>query len=205
MIELFESPFFHLGHYEIQFKNRGQQVGVCERCRSFGSPADVLAYDINEIHKQVTNAGARAMLWGDLLIDPALDGGNVNGEAGEVFRAVDRVPRDLLITDWHYTPAENYHSNEFFIEKGFDVTGAVWFSMPGISAYTQHARQSGAGGMIMTTWCRPDPTQLPLTSILYAAQCFTQPSVPCPDDPNLERQLRVEAERLWQRWREWST
>jgi len=200
LLEIYEAKLFHMGHDEIQFRGHGQRVGVCPRCRA-RPPHEVLAYDVSEIHAIVKVQGARSMMWGDLLIPPKYDCGNVNGAEGEVYRAIDLIPKDVIIADWHYFPNEDYRSTEEFLARGFDVCAAVWFGKAGIVEFAKRARAAGSGGMMFTTWCRPDVAALPLESLLYAAQCFQ--GVGSVDRKATEEHLKAAASRLWRQWSAW--
>ncbi|NQU11444.1 family 20 glycosylhydrolase, partial [bacterium] len=201
LLDLFEPLFFHMGHDEVQFKGMGQRIGVCPRCSS-RPPARVFAEDVARISGVATRRNVRSMLWGDLLIPLEFDSGNVNGGDGRVYQAIDLIPRDLVIVDWHYHPGEDYRSTTFFRQQGFSVLSAVSFLARGIRAFAAHARQAGVDGVMYTTWCRPDPTSLPLESLLYAAQCFQH--VESVDDPEFGERLQQRAQRLWEQWQTWA-
>ncbi|MBI2439792.1 MAG: family 20 glycosylhydrolase [Lentisphaerae bacterium] len=107
MLELFGSRLFHMGHDEMQFGAAPQYVGVCPRCRGL-SPPEVFAHDVCQIDQVVKAQGARSMLWADHLIPPEYDSGCVFGVMGDVYKAIDRIPSDVVLCDWHYTPPPGF-------------------------------------------------------------------------------------------------
>jgi hypothetical protein len=203
LLDIFEPRQFHIGHDEIQFHGREQRVGVCPRCRA-QQPHEVFAYDVAEIHAQLRAAGVRAWMWGDMVTAPEFVtefAANANGIAGEVYRAIDLLPRDIVIADWHYYTCEDYRSSADFLARGFEVCPAVWWSKEGIRKYADYARSIGVKAMMMTTWASPDLGSLPLESILYAARVFQD--VAASDDPDLDKQVRFSAQHLWREWTQW--
>jgi hypothetical protein len=112
----FQSPYIHLGYDE-------SDSGVCERCRQHGSKAVVLADHLNWLNQEVKRHGARTMIYGDKLLSPdefpradACNGGSIE----EAHLALDRVERDAIITDWHYT-APFGDTTRYLVNKGFLV------------------------------------------------------------------------------------
>ena len=95
-------------------------------------------------------------MWGDRLIDAnEIKYGkweaSVDGTAG----AIDRIPEDVIICDWHYEPRDAYESVPMFLEKGFRVWPASWKKMEGVKAlvdYSQGLGHSRMLGHLNTTW-----------------------------------------------------
>jgi len=200
MVEIFEPRQFHIGHDEIQLAGNPQRVGVCPRCRQ-RRPWEVFAYDVNEIHAVLKAAGVRTWMWSDMLIRPEYLSkwqGNGNGVAGEVYRALDLIPRDIVIADWHYFAVEDYRSSQGFLDRGFEVCPAVWYSKEGIREYAKYAHSIGLKSMMMTTWANADLSSLPVESVLYAGRVFQD--VAAGNDPDLDEQVRLAAHDLWGEW-----
>lgn len=114
--EAFRPPFIHVGYDE-------SHSGVCPRCQSVGTPQEILADHLNWLNLQVKKHGARTMIYGDKFLSrddfPQADA--VNGGSSQTARhALQRVDRDILITDWHYT-APYAGTSRYLIEQGFEV------------------------------------------------------------------------------------
>jgi hypothetical protein len=120
---------------------------------------------------------------------------------GEVYKAIDLIPRDCIIGDWHYYPTENYHTNEYFLGKGFEVWNTTWFLRDNTVRFAKHGKQVGARGMLMSTWTRPELASLPVESVLFAGVCFQ--SIAEAEKPETAERLLVSAHRLWREWQTW--
>jgi hypothetical protein len=74
-----------------------------------------------------------------------------NGTAG----AVDLIPKDIVLCDWHYESRTNYPSVPFLAGKGFRVWPAGWKSLPAAQALSEFARRQQnkrVVGYLCTTW-----------------------------------------------------
>ncbi len=201
LMEIFEPKYFHQGHDEVQFHGRKQPfVGVCERCKAFGKSHEVFAHDVNEINAVVKkhSPACRSIMWGDMITPLAYSSLNNNGLEGEIYNAVDMLPKDLVITDWHYYDTEDFRSVEYFVSKGWEVWGGSWFHPRSMSAFTKHCRDHGAAGMLWTTWCRPDPTSLPLEACYMQAMMMAEPDLAV--DEKLMEEVRTRAYGAWWKW-----
>ncbi len=202
LMDIFEPRYFHQGHDEVQFHGRKQPfVGVCERCRKFGLPHEVFAHDVNEIDAVVKKKtpAAKSIIWGDMITPMAYSSLNNNGKEGDIYRAIDLLPKDLMITDWHYYDTEDFRSVEYFVGRGMEVWGASWFHARSMGAFTRHCRDHGAAGMLWTTWCRPDPTSLPLEAAFMQAILMADPDRAV--DGELAEEVRGKAYGLWYEWK----
>jgi hypothetical protein len=98
----------------------------------------------------------KMLMWGDRLIDANLmkyDGWSAskNGTAP----AVDLIPKDIIICDWHYEKRADYPSIRYFQDKGFRVWPAGWNNVDATRALIACARRNATDRMIghlSTTW-----------------------------------------------------
>ena len=64
-------------------------------------------------------------IWGDRLLDGKTTGlGIWEASYNNTYRAVDRIPKDVVICDWHYERADK--SAVYFAMKGFRVISCPW-------------------------------------------------------------------------------
>jgi hypothetical protein len=97
-------------------------------------------------------------MWGDMLLGseefPQMIPVSLLGDApgyGKDMR--DRLPRDIVIIDWHYRDTgDNFDSLGAFVRDGFKVVGATWKSERNIRDFADYAAGNGAVGMLATTW-----------------------------------------------------
>lgn len=152
LAEAFEADAFHAGMDEVFL------IGseYCPRCRG-GDPARLFARAVNDLHAHI--AGKRKMemlIWGDRLLDAKQLGhskweASANGTAG----AIDLIPKDIVICDWHYGKQTNYPSVEVLLEKGFRVWPAGWQPLEAsksFSAFAWDHRDERLVGYLCTTW-----------------------------------------------------
>jgi hypothetical protein len=92
------------------------------------NPAGLYARVVNEYHDFIVKQhGLEMMMWGDRLIDAKVyPYGDWEASSYGTAPAVDSIPKDIIIADWHYEFRETYPSLPMFIEKGFRVLPTSW-------------------------------------------------------------------------------
>jgi len=148
-IDLFQPKYLHIGHDEVHHRGR---YPYCRSCRRY-SPATLLVRDVEKLHSFLAERKVRTMMWGDLLLRPEEAPDAAHGGGPHDFaRARDRLPRDLIICDWHYGTFDQYPSLSLFKSEGFDVIGACWYNPQNIARLSRAARKAQAWGLLQTTW-----------------------------------------------------
>ncbi len=162
-IELFRPRVFNIGHDEIVApgfpKRPANRAKGIER---------LILDDIAYWHAYLGRRGIRTMMWGDMLLAPGESTDATNADSVEAARRMRaQLPRDIIITDWHYAPATpaEYRSLGILNDTGFDAVAAPWLTPHNIvaiarAAADRHARGaqspgSGKGetlGTVQTTW-----------------------------------------------------
>ncbi len=123
LIDAFEADAFHVGMDEVLVIASKK----CSRCKD-KTPAEAFARAVNDYHRHLVDEKKLTMLmWGDRLIDGNVmqhDGwsSSTNGTAP----AIDLIPKDIVLCDWHYDKRADYPSVRYFQEKGFRVWPASW-------------------------------------------------------------------------------
>ncbi len=100
----------------------------CPRC-SGKDPAELFAKAINDYYDYyVKEKNLEMLIWGDRLIDKKSfeDYDEWEADIYGIAPAVDMIPKDIIICDWHYFPRKNYFSVSMFLEKGFRVWPSCW-------------------------------------------------------------------------------
>ena len=96
------------------------------------------------------------LMWGDRLIDASkYDYGEWEAAKNGTAAAVDLIPKDIIICDWHYEVRESYPSIPMFIEKGFRVLSSGWKDVGATKAFINHSRRHAGPkmlGHLFTTW-----------------------------------------------------
>lgn len=153
----------HIGHDEAAGHNLrkkwlpGVRVGKLPKDHSM-LPADLFLKSVLGLHGYLKEKGVETWMWGDMLISPDEFPGMFErhlhgtvGGYGKPLRA--RLPRDIVICDWHYFDKQkDFPSLARMEQEGFRVIGATWKSENTIRNFSQYAAEHGAHGMMATTW-----------------------------------------------------
>jgi len=156
-----EAKAFHVGMDEVFILADAD----CPRCKG-KSPADLFAGEVKVLHDHLASIGCRMWMWGDRLINGKATGiGTWEASTNGTHAAIDTVPKDLVICDWHYDKAPE--TARFFAEKGFDVVSCPWRRanvalgelgiIRSIRAGKDKAAAGHALGVMQTTWCGLGP------------------------------------------------
>ncbi|MGA1978003.1 MAG: family 20 glycosylhydrolase [Bacteroidales bacterium] len=120
LCDAFESDSFHAGMDEVFYIGESQ----CPRC-SGKDKAELFACEVRAIHDHLAEKGRSLWIWGDRLIDGKSTGiGEWEGSFNCTFRAIDMIPKDITICDWHYERPDQ--TPVYFAIKGFDVVTCFW-------------------------------------------------------------------------------
>lgn len=152
-----EARAFHVGMDEVFILADPD----CPRCKGEDA-AVLLAEEVNRLHAHLKSIGCRMWMWGDRFIDGKATGiGEWEAATNGTHPAVDRVPKDIVICDWHYDRAPE--TARFFVDRGFPVVSCPWRKpavalsqleqMRGLRAHADPALAGRALGMVQTTWC----------------------------------------------------
>jgi hypothetical protein len=120
-------------------------------------------------------------IWGDRLLDGKTTGlGEWEASFNNTYRAIDMIPKDILICDWHYERADK--TAIYFSMKGFRVVTCPWkqtaFAVTQLNDILSFKRESTPEmsvrfmGVMETTWTR--------SSVFLKGYYTNQPT----DDPN---------------------
>jgi hypothetical protein len=113
--EVFETDAIHVGMDEVFLIGED----ACPRCRG-RDKAELFAQEVRTLRDFLATKKTRLWLWGDRLLDGRTTGlGKWEGSFNNTHRAIDLVPKDIVICDWHYDAA--VPTPAYFALKGFDV------------------------------------------------------------------------------------
>jgi hypothetical protein len=129
LIDAFEADALHVGMDEVFVIGDA----ACARCRN-KAPAELFAKAVNDAYGHIVKTrGKEMMMWGDRLLDGAETGyGMWEASKNATYPAVDLIPKDIIICDWHYERKyEDMRTYGFpsigcFLEKGFRVLPASY-------------------------------------------------------------------------------
>ena len=120
LIDAFEADALHVGMDEV-FLIASE---FCPRCRG-RDPAELFAGAVRSAYDHiVVKRGKEMFMWADRLLDGAATGyGEWEASLNKTDAAVDRIPKDIILCDWHYelNKTNTYPSIPIFLDKGFRV------------------------------------------------------------------------------------
>ncbi len=150
-LELFQPRFLHIGHDE--FADRGR-VPFRESSLPF-TVEQLFMRDTLRLHEWLSARQVRVMMWGDMLLGPGEAPDACHAASVESARRLrDDLPKDILITDWHYAgvPADRFTSLRTFQACGHEVIAATWDRPANIVNFARAAHEAGSLGLLQTTW-----------------------------------------------------
>jgi len=120
IVAVFEADAFHAGMDEVFYLADEK----CPRCMG-KDPAQLFAGEVTKISDHLNKNEAQLWIWGDRLIDATTSGiGMWEASMNNTWRAVDMIPKSVIIADWHYEKA--LPTPAYFSLKGFDVVACSW-------------------------------------------------------------------------------
>jgi hypothetical protein len=159
LIAAFDADAVHVGMDEV-FLIASEH---CPRCKG-GDPAKLFAQAVNDLHAHLVGQREVEMLmWADRLLDAATMGyGEWESAKNGTHGAVDLVPKDIILCDWHHEELTKYRAKPadyvsipFFLEKGFRVWPSGWKNVKATEALLEAERKHQHErllGHLCTTW-----------------------------------------------------
>ena len=161
IMEDFGTDYLHVGMDEVF----SLAESTCPRCSGKTRPY-LFARTVNILYDHIVKEkGWKMLMWGDRLNNADACGYHAwEGDIWGTWKAIDMIPKDIIITDWHYEINEKgFPGIETFIEKGFSVIPAGWrelkqmrFLIDEALKYKESAKQKGysgeLAGMMVTCW-----------------------------------------------------
>jgi len=152
LIDGFQSDAFMVGMDEVFIIGDPH----CPLCHD-KDHAWLFAKAVNDLHDHVVRKKhCQMLMWGDRLLD-----GNATGygewEASKVgtASAIDKIPKDIVMCDWHYEKMSNYPSIDIFVKHGFKVWPSTWKNVDAANAFCGQAKANKSPlvmGVLCTTW-----------------------------------------------------
>jgi hypothetical protein len=132
----------------------------CPRCRG-KNKSELFAQEVRTLHDHLAATHREMWMWGDRFLDGEVTGlGKWEASQNGTAPAINLVPRDIVICDWHYDTA--VPTAAYFAIQGFRVVSAP-YQMPDVAlnelemirkvrADATDALKSRTLGLLQTTW-----------------------------------------------------
>ena len=115
LCDVFESDAFHAGMDEVFYIGMDE----CPRCHG-KDKAELFAGEVSLIRDHLAEKGRQLMIWGDRLLAGRTTGlGEWEASYNHTWPAIDRIPKDVFICDWHYERPDL--TGVYFATKGLSV------------------------------------------------------------------------------------
>lgn len=152
LFDAFQADGFHVGMDEVFIIGHEQ----CSRCAG-KDPSELFALAVNHCHEHLIGKLKTSMfIWGDrLLDDQTMKYGEWESSKNNTWHAIDKIPKDIIVCDWHYEPRAEYPSVPFFQKKGFRVLPSGWRNLQAALALRAYSRANAGENMLgymCTTW-----------------------------------------------------
>ena len=146
----------HLGMDEVFLLGED----CCPRCRG-KSKSELFGQEVRTLHDHLAATHREMWMWGDRFLDGDLTGlGEWEASQNGTAPAINQVPKDIVICDWHYDTA--VPTAAYFAIQGFRVVSAPW-QMPDVAlnelemvrkvrAGATDALKARALGVLQTDW-----------------------------------------------------
>lgn len=154
--DVFEANAFHAGMDEVFYIGDSK----CTRC-SGRDKAALYAGEVTVLRDHLAASKKELWIWGDRLLDGNTTGlGMWEASKNNTWAAVDMIPKDVMICDWHYERADK--TPVYFAMKGFHVITCPWRDaavanrqLADIIAFRNESTgdmKPRFGGMMQTVW-----------------------------------------------------
>lgn len=156
LCDVFEADAFHAGMDEVFYLGNPQ----CPRCQGRDKAA-LFAGEVWKIRNHLAQSGRELWIWGDRLLDGKTTGlGMWEASYNNTHRAIDMIPKDVFICDWHYERPDK--TPVIFAMNGLRVATCPW-RHPGVTeqqvkdmaSFRESATpqtKNNYAGMIQTVW-----------------------------------------------------
>jgi hypothetical protein len=151
IIDAFRADAFHVGMDEVFLLGSDQSPSTKGK-----DPGVLFANAVKKIHEHLRKRRVEMLMWGDRLIDAAkYDYGEWEAARNGTALAIDQIPKDIIICDWHYEVRADYPSVPMFITKGFRVLPTGWKNVDATRTLINYSRSQTDRkilGYLFTTW-----------------------------------------------------
>lgn len=158
--EGFEADAIHVGMDEIYYIGED----TCPRCHG-ASPSELFTAQVNALHAHIVGRKKWQMLmWADRIIGPKYQGYcRFDNAHNDLSAALNLIPRDIVMCDWHYEWKKEYPSVPLLAGKGFQVWPSGFLPLKAAQSFSDFSRAHPTNiiGYLATTWNETRITNAP--------------------------------------------
>ena len=117
---VFEADAFHAGMDEVFYIGDDK----CPRCGGMDK-AELFGGEVRKVRDHLAEQKRELWIWADRLLDGKATGlGMWEASFNNTHRAIDIIPKDIVLCDWHYERPDK--TAVYFAMKGFKVVTCSW-------------------------------------------------------------------------------
>jgi len=158
-VKLFGNPeYVHIGHDEVSEPGGFPKDAECKK----RTAEQIFVDDTRKISEHLAKQGSKIMMWGDMMLARGDSPDATNASSPKMAQWIrDRIPKDAIITDWHYAAGkpEEFKSLEIFMKEGRQAIASTWYTPENIEGFANQAKRVGALGLLQTTWAGFDSNE----------------------------------------------
>jgi hypothetical protein len=150
LVKLFDHPpYFHIGCDEFFLYD-----GVAMLEKATGKTGHKLfAEFLNKVHAHFAAKNIKTVMWHDMLADPDKFNRIEEPWGKSTWKAIDNIPRDIIIDYWSYSYLDRYDFPITLKEKGFrEFWVSPWKRDDNVEALCRQAYKLGATAVLGTCW-----------------------------------------------------
>ncbi len=156
----FEADALHVGMDEVYYLG----MDDCPHCHGV-EPGVLFAAQVNALHAHIVGRKKLEMLmWADRVIGPKYQGySKFDNARNDTSAAMDLIPRDIVMCDWHYAWRQTYPSVPLLAGKNFRVWPAGFLPLKAAQQLSDFSQTQGTNvvGYLATTWNQTTITNSP--------------------------------------------
>jgi len=149
MTDVFSADGLHIGMDEVF------DIGKCPRCKDTPTYR-LFAEWVTDLYRHNLRRGIQTLMWGDRLLNGLeTDYGSWEASGNFTEPAIELLPKDILICDWHYEDMTEYLSVDIFANAGFRILLCPWRYQANAEKFIDYAKNHDRGhieGVMATTW-----------------------------------------------------
>jgi hexosaminidase len=149
IVDMTQPRFFHAGMDEFTMRGRYPFRSLPR------TETELFLMAINRCREWLAKRDIQMMIWGDqFLHGQEANDAALAPTAEDARTRREALPKDIIITDWHYAPdpPERFTSIKLLQDCGVRVIGAGWFNPDNIRNLAKACVDAKAMGYLQTTW-----------------------------------------------------
>lgn len=156
---IFPAPYIHVGMDETAFGDHPHTKALLAGGKK---KWELVAEHIEWLHSIVCGKlGKTMMMWGDLMLPEAESDMSTRLDTESYNTEIARhIPKDIVICDWHYQPAKDFPTLDFFLQQGFRVIASAATRAYGSIFYPADWNLQNIRDFTAAAWRRKDQEAL---------------------------------------------